>query len=316
MFESYDYTNGVNSIYKDSTEYNPDDFRSSTKDLKYAFITSFVANENLYQITQLKDKTAITKIKNNSVEIVRTFDEKFNLFSWYNQFRNTKNNKKFVKFKNGYNSFGFFEVENDKIDITKVNYKYDTIQYIKSDEIINLISNLSNEERISKNEILEFEKITKGIDIQKYRNSLKHNGYYPRKFEKVDIETIDYVKSENEFLTQDIEYLFTKNDYHLKSIFIDYDRTKFFNSEGKYFFPIRSENKKENDNKFKEKHAEIRNYLMNHGKKIDVKIKKDQSTYEAWIINGWRFNLYTISKENINGLTLFICRQNDFNEDE
>lgn len=315
MFESYDYNNGVNSIYKDSTEYNSDDFRSSTKDLKYAFITSFVANENLYQITQLKDKTAITKIKNNSVEIVRTFDEKFNLFSWYNQFRNNKNDQKFIKFKNGYNSFGFFEVENDKIDITKVNYKYDTIQYIKSDEISQLLSNLSTKNIISKNEILAFEKITKGIDIQKYRNNLKHNGYYPRKFEKVDIETIDYVKSEDEFLTQDIEYLFTKNDNHLKSIFIDYDRTKFFNSEGKFFSPIRSENKKENDNKFKEKYAEIRNYLMNHGKKIDVKIKKDKSTYEAWIINGWRFNLYDISEKNIDGFRFFICRQEDFIED-
>lgn len=316
MFESYDYTKGIHSIYKDSIQYNPDNFRSSIEDLKYAFITSFVANENLYQITQLKDKTAITEIKNNTVEIVHTFDEKFKLFSWYNQFRNNKNNQKFIKFKNEYNSFGFFEVENNNIDITKVNYKYDTIQYIKSDEILQLLSDLSTKKIISKNEILAFENATIGIDIQKYRNNINHNGYYPRKFEKIDIETLDFVKSENEFLTQDIEYLFTKNDYHLKSIFIDYDRTKFFNSEGKNFFPIRSENTKENDHKFKEKYAEIRNYLINHGKKTNVKIKKDKATYEGWIMNGWRFNLYTISKENINGITLFICRQDDFNEIE
>lgn len=316
IFDSYDYTKGINYIYKDSIQYDPEDFRGSAKDLKYAFITSFVANDSLYQITQLKNKTAITKIKDKNIEVVHTFDEKFNLFSWYNQFRNTKNNQKFIKFRNGYNSFGFFEVEDDKINITKVNYKYDTIQYIKSDEILQLLTNLSRKNIISKSEIMSFEDITKGIDIQKYRDNINHNGYYPRKFEKVDIETIDYVKSENEFLTQDVEYLFTKNDNHLKSIFIDYDRTKFFNSEEKKFFPIRSENTKESDNKFKEKYAEIRNYLMNYGKKIEVKIKKDKSTHDAWIINGWRFNLYRLSKENINGITLFICKQDDFNENE
>ncbi|WP_177225334.1 hypothetical protein [Chryseobacterium formosense] len=315
-FDSYDYFKGINSIYKDSIQYDPDDFRNTDKDLKYAFITSFVANNNLYQITQLKDKTAITEVKKNNIKIVHQFDEKYNLFYWYNQFRSNKNDQKFIKFRNGYNSFGFFEVENNKIDITKVNYKYDTIQYIKSDEILQLIANLSKKNKITKDKILDFEKITKGIDIQKYRNSINHNGYYPRKFAKIDIETIAFVKSENEYVTQDIEYLITKNNNEVKSIFIYYDRTKFFNSEGKSFFPISSENITENDNKFKEKYDKIRNYLINNGKKIDVKIKKDKATYEAWILNGWRFNLYGISKENINGSTIFICRQDDFNEDE
>jgi hypothetical protein len=314
MFDSYDYFKGINSVYKDSIQYNPEDFRNTDKDLKYVFITSFVANNNLYQITQLKDKTAITEIKKNNVKIVHQFDEKYNLFYWYNQFRNNKNDQKFIKFRNGYNSFGFFEVEKNKIDITKVNYKYDTIQYIKSDEILQLITNLSKKNKITKDEILDFEKITKGIDIQKYRNNISHNGYYPRKFEKIEIETLDFVKSENEYITQDIEYLFTNNK-ELKSIFIDYDRTKFFNSVGKNFFPIRSGNTKESDNKFKEKYTEIRDYLQNNGKKIPVKIEKDKSTYEAWIINGWRFNLYDISEKNIYGFRFFICRQEDFIED-
>lgn len=316
MFDSYNYFKGINSVYKDSIQHNPDDIRNTDKDLKYAFITSFVANNNLYQITQLKDKTAITEVKKNNIKIVHQFDEKYNLFYWYDQFRNNKNNQKFIKFRNGYNSFGFFEVENNKIDITKVNYKYDTIQYIKSDEILQLITNLSKNNKITKDEILDFEKNTKGIDIQKYRNSISHNGYYPRKFEKIKIETLDFVKSENEYITQDIEYLFTNNDKELKSIFIDYGKTKFFNSLGKNFFPIRSENTKDSDNKFNEKYSKIRDFLQNNGKKIPVKIEKDKSEYQAWIINGWRFNLYDISEKNISGFRFFICRQEDFNENE
>jgi len=316
MFDSYNYDKGVLNIFKDSVEYNPYDFRKSIDSLNYAFLTSFVTNNQLYQITQLKNNSAITKILENKVEISHQFDEKFNFFSWYNQFRNTKNNQKFLKFKNGYNSFGFFEVEDQKIEITKVKFEYDSLQYIKSDNIVNLISKLIEKKQILKKEVIEFEQSTMGTDIQQYRTNINHNGYYPTKYAKIDIETMDFVKSENEFLTQDIEYLFSKNDEELKAIYCDYDKTKYFNSSRKNFFPIRSENTDESDKIFKEKHSEIRNLLEKKGKQIYVKPRPNKGTYESWIANGWRFNLYTIKAKDIYGVTLFICKEGDFNENE
>ncbi|MCD9617239.1 ribosome maturation protein SBDS [Chryseobacterium gleum] len=315
MFDSYDYNKGVNSVYKDSVQYDPYS-RKSIEQLNYAFMTSFVADDQLYQITQLKDNTAISRIHQNKVEIVHNFKEKYSFFSWYNQFRNTRNDYKFLRFNNGYNAFGFFETDHHNIDITKVSYQYDTLQYINSDSIIRLISDISNKNNISKKEIIEFEKTTLGLDIQNNRTTINHNGYYPRKFEKVEVETIDFIKSENEYITQDIEYLFTKNDQELKALFIDWNRTKFFNSVGKNYFPIRNENQTQVDRIFKEKYVKIREYLNKTGKPIVVKIKPDKSGYDAWIINEWRFNLYKIPQKNINGITLFISRQEDFNENE
>ncbi|WP_234110389.1 hypothetical protein [Chryseobacterium sp. R2A-55] len=316
MFESYNYDKGISRIFKDSVEYNPYDFQRSIDSLNYAFLASYVTNGDLYQITQLKNNTAITKIIKNKVEILYQFDEKFNFFSWYNEYRGTNNNQKFFKFKNGYNSFGFFEVEDQKIDITKVKFEYDSLQYIKSDNIVNLISRLTHKKQISKKEIIEFEQSTKGTDIQQYRTNTNHNGYYPRKFAKINIETMDFVKSENEFLTQDIEYLFTENDKELKAIYCNYDKTKYFNSTGKNFFPIQSENSDKSDKIFKEKHSEIRNLLERVGNKVHVKPRPNKGTYESWIVNGWRFNLYTIKEKDINGVTLFICKEEDINENE
>lgn len=315
MFDSYDYLKGVNSLYKDSIQYDPYT-RNSIDKLNNAFITSFVTNDQLYQVTQLKSNTSISRIHQNKVEIIHNFKEKYNFFSWHNQFRNTDNNYKFLRFNNGYNSFGFFETNHNTIDITKVNYRYDTLQYVKSDNIIQLISNISNKSIVSKKQIIEFEKATQGLDIQQYRNNINHNGYYPRKFKNTDIETIDFVKSENEYITQDIEYLFTKKDQELQAIFVDWDRTKFFNSMGKNYFPIRNENNSENDKKFQEKYLNIRENLNKLGKAIDSKIKPNKSEYEAWIVNGWRFNLYKISQKDINGMRLFVCKQEDFNENE
>lgn len=37
-------------------------------------------NDRLFQITQLKDKTAITRINNSDVEVINKFDEKYNFF--------------------------------------------------------------------------------------------------------------------------------------------------------------------------------------------------------------------------------------------
>lgn len=315
MFDSYDYRKGVTSVYKDSAQYDPYN-RKSIDQLNYIFMTSFVNDDQLYQITQLKGSTTISRIHQNKVEIVHKFKEKYNFFSWYNQFRNTRNDYKFLRFDNGYNAFGFFETDHHNIDITKVNYRYDTLQYIKYDSITRLITDISNRNMVSKKEIIDFEKATLGSDIQNYRTSINHNGYYPRKFEKTDIETIDFVKSENEYITQDIEYLFTKKDQELNAIFIDWGRTKFFNSTGKNYFPITNENTSENDKKFKEKYLKIKEHLNKLGKKIPVKVKPGKSGYEAWIINGWRFNLYGISEKDINGFRFFICRQEDFNENE
>jgi hypothetical protein len=314
IFDSSDYDKGIQFIYKDSIKNDFD--RKSLENLNYVFLSSFVSNNRLYQITQLKDKTAITKINNNKVDIVHKLDEKYDIFSWHNEYRNTKNNYRFLKFNNGYNSFGFLEVNDNNIEITKVKYKYDTIQYIKSDNILRLISSLNDKKNLSKNEISEFEKTSNGLDIQQYRNSINHNGYYPKKYEKIDIETINFIKSENEYITQDIEYLFTRKYEQLKSIFIDWDRTKFFNQVGKNYFPIRNEDYTEIDKHFKQKYHEIIEELMKTGKHIDVKIKPNKGKYESWILNGWRFNLYGIPEKNINGITLFICKQEDFNEDQ
>jgi len=314
IFSSYDYNKGVRFIYKDSTQEDSYNFTKTLDNLNYVFISSFVANKHLYQITQLKDKTAITEVNNNNVDIAHKFNEKYNFFYWHNQYRNTKNNYKFLRFTNGYNSNGFLEINDDNIDITKVNYKYDSIQYIKSDSIINLIS-LLYKNNISRKEVTKFEKTSKGSDIRQYRNNINHNGYYPKKFNMIDIETMSFVKSNNEFITQDIEYLFTKKE-QLKAIYINWDKTKFFNPAGKNYFPVRNENYIESDKKFKQKYTEIHDKLNKIGEQINVKTRPNKGIYESWILNEWRFNLYTISDKNINGITLFICKKEDFNENE
>ena len=316
IFTSYNHDKGVNLLYKDSVEYNADNPQTSTKNLNYAFITSFVTINKLFLITQLKDVTAITNINKKKVDVIHEFEDKYAFYSWHNQFRNTKNSERFLKFKNGYNSFGFFEVKDAKIDITKVKFDYDTLQYIKSDNIVNLISNIASKNQFSKKEIVEFENSTKGTDLQKYRNSINHNYYYPRKFKNIEIQTINFVKSENEILTQNIDYLFTRNDDQLKAVYIDYTKTLYSNTVGKNYFPIRNENVELSDVKFKEKYAEIRETLNKIGKQIVVQPRANKGTFESWIINGWRVNLYKIKPKDIYGVTLLICKEEDFNETE
>lgn len=236
MFTSYDYDKGINLIFKDTVEYNSYDPATPIVNLNYAFLTSFVMNHKLFQITQLKDKTAITRINNGNVEVINKFDERYNFFSWRNQFRNTKNSKKFLKFRNGYNSFGFFEVEKEDVIITKIQFEYDTLQYVKSDNIVSLISNLAQRNEVSKNDIVGFEKSTKGTDLLKYRSNINHNYYYPRKYKDANVQTINFLKSENEILTQNIDYLFTKKDEQLKAIYIGYKETLYYNTVKRSIF--------------------------------------------------------------------------------
>lgn len=315
MFNSYDFFKGTKCIFKDTVEYNEYEPKS-IENLNFIFLTSFVTNNYLYQITQLKDKTAITEINNDKLEITFPLKKKYDFFSWHNQYRNNKNNYKFLKFKNGYNSFGFFEVEDKKIDITKVHFEYDTLQYVKSDNIVNLISNLSSKRTITKKDILEFEKSTSGTDLQKYRNNINHNGYFPQKFKNIEVQTINFLKSENEILTQNIDYLYTKNDEEIKAIYVDYDKTNYFNTVGKNYLPIRNNNTDLSDEKFKNKYAEIREQLNKSSQQIKVKPRPNKGTFESWIINGWRFNLYKIKTKDIYGVTLLICKEEDFNEND
>ncbi|OCK52184.1 hypothetical protein BA768_13745 [Chryseobacterium sp. CBo1] len=316
MFTSYDNDKGINLIFKDTVVYDSYDPGTPVGSLNYAFVTSFVTNDKLFQITQLKDKTAITRINNGNVEVVYKFDEKYNFFSWRNQFRNTENSNKFLKFRNGYNSFGFFEAEREDVNITKVQFEYDTLQYVKSDNIVSLISILAQRNEVSKNDIVGFEKSTKGTDLLKYKSNINHNYYYPRKYKDVNVQTINFLKSENEILTQNIDYLFTKKDEQLRAIYIDYDQTLYNNTVGKNYFPIRNNNVDLSDEKFKEKHKEIREKLNEIGQQIVVKPRENKGTYESWIINGWRFNLYKIKPKDIYGVTLLICREEDFNEND
>lgn len=102
------------------------------------------------------------------------------------------------------------EVDGEEIHIKKIKFEYDTLQYVKSDNIENLFSDLAHKNKISKKQIEAFEQSTKGTDLQKYRCSINHNYYYPRKYKDIDVETINFLKSENEILTQKIDYLFTK----------------------------------------------------------------------------------------------------------
>ncbi|SMP23940.1 hypothetical protein [Chryseobacterium profundimaris] len=315
IFDSYDYFKGVSFIYKDSISDDPYHSEKAYANLKYRFLSSFPADHQLYHITQLKDKTAITKINKDQVDIVYKFNEKYDIFKWYNQYRTSKSNYRFLRFKNGYNSDGFIEVDNKNIDITKVHYIYDTLQYVKSDSITKLISNLYERKKILKKDVTTFEESTKGTDILFYRNNINHNGYYPAKYKNININTINYIKRENEFLTQNIEYLFTTDD-QLKAIFIEWDKTKFFNNSEKKYFPIKNENSIESDKYFKKKYKEIRQALIEKGEKADVKIPSDKLDFESWILNGWQFNLYKVSNKNINGITLYICKQEDFNGNE
>jgi hypothetical protein len=270
--KQYEYSNslvGSKEIYKDST-YNSFFFKETDRVLN----TSFVVNNKLFQLYTDSISTFIGKIKDGSLIAVQNLNKKFSFFNWNYSFRgnNLENDSRFLKFKDDENTFGFIELQGNKIDIKYLKHNADSLQYLGSDnfeKVLTLIKNNLGNLKIEQVEKTENE--IGGINMKTDRSNTSHNGYYPKEFSSQQIKTKEFIKVESKLIAQKTEYLYTPSDHKIKSIFIEWSPTQSYNEpEISDFF---LNDKEESNTAFSIKQNEIIN-IISKALNLEPKINK------------------------------------------
>jgi hypothetical protein len=227
---SYDVTTsllGSYTIYEDTT-YSPWGFEEPEEYI----ITSFVANNNLFHLYSDSNQTYLGKIYNNNLIPIQGLNKKYKTYNWHYSYRgkNIDKSDRFVKFHENNNTYGFIEISNFNVDIHYLIHNQDSLNYIGNDGFSKLLDMILNHpENISIKQVDSLEKNINGIDMKDYRNSISHNGYYPKTYSTQDVKTKRFIKVENQYLAQETEYLKTTQDNLVKSIFIEWTPTEPYN---------------------------------------------------------------------------------------
>jgi hypothetical protein len=215
---------GSYTIYEDTT-YSPWSF----EERKEYIITSFVSNNQLYQLYNNSIQTYIGKIENYRLIPIQDLGKKYHTYNWHYSYRgkNLDNSGRFIKFRENNNTYGFIEINNNTIDIIYLIHNQDSLRYIDNDGFSSLLKMLLERPDNFSMEIADsLEEAIKGVDMKDNRTSISHNGYYSKTYSTQDVETKRFIKVENKYLAQETEYLKTIQDNLVKSIFIEWTQTK------------------------------------------------------------------------------------------
>lgn len=112
---------GTDAIYKDTT-YSQWDF----KEPKLYIATSFIADNKLFYLCTDNVKTFIAKLENKKMIPILNFEKKYSIFDWHYSYRCKiqKDGFQLLKFDaKTNNTYGFIEIENNKIDIRYLKLK-------------------------------------------------------------------------------------------------------------------------------------------------------------------------------------------------
>jgi hypothetical protein len=223
---------GAKVVYIDTT-YNPWGFKKP----KQTIITSFVSNNQLFQLYSDSNSTFIGKIENEKIFPVQSIGKKYSTYNWFYSYRgqNLDNNCRFLLFVKDNNTFGFIEIHNDKIDIHYIQHNLDSLKYLGTDGFENLLELTEvNDKTLSLEQIRSLEQEIGGIDMKTDRTGISHNGYYPKVYGLMNVKTKEFIKVENKYIAQKTEYLYTGSDHKIKSIFIEWSSTEQYNENGSF----------------------------------------------------------------------------------
>lgn len=289
-------TLGSKKIYQD-TIYSPWSF----KEPKQRIMTSFVYNNQLFQLFNDVDSTYIGKIENQVLIPIQNIGKKYSTFNWYYSYRgnNLDNNKRVLKFKEDNNTFGTIEINNNKIDIHFMKHNIDSLNYLGDDGFDKFLDySVKNIDDLSLDKTDSIERVLQGTDMKIVRKYNFPRGYIPDKIILDIKESKKYIKVEDEIISLTSEYYYTLPNNFVKSIFLEWTNTKPYKDSNSSL--LSSTERRVVVERFKEKLKEIIRIVTNQTN-IKPIIKNKENNYVEWI---WESN---------NGTTIHLYGSNTFN---
>lgn len=281
---------GSKAIYKDTT-FSPRSF----KEPKQTISTSFVTNNQLYQLYSDSSSTFIGKIENEKLIPVQNIGEKYATFDWHYSYRgnNRYNDSRFLKFREDNNTFGFIEIENSNIAIHYLKHNLDSLNYLGSDGFERLLELLKvNPSTFSLKQAVNIEMQLGGIDMRTDRVGISHNGYYPEVYNSLNNKTKEFIKVVDKIIAQETEYLYSASSTNVKSIFFEWLLTEPYKQTNT--LEIFRKDKPEIQERFRNKQNEIIKIITEQLGFGPKRKKRGNDYFEfSWILkNGIEIILY------------------------
>jgi hypothetical protein len=255
---------GSKVIYADST-YDPWSFEEP----KRWVITSFVFDNQLFQLCVDSNTTYVARIENKELVPIQNIGKKYSTFNWHYSYRgeNLANNQRFLKIREDNNTFGFIEINDNKIDIHYLIHNLDSLKYLGSDGFEKLLGFVSkNIDDLTMMKVDSLEIKLNGTDLRTDKKGNFHNSYYPNKSNYLIAGTKEYAKVEDEIIAQTTEYFFIAQNSRVKAIFLEWSETNPY-KEGNPFKTSFFKDPKF-ANRFKQKFEEIKRIVTQQLGKI------------------------------------------------
>lgn len=253
-------------------------------------LTSFVSNNELYSVFSDSNFTYIGKVINKRFVPMLNLGERYLNDSYDCMYRgsNFANNKRILPLIKDARTDAVLEIEDSLVFLHYIQYiEKDTPKYIGNDSFAPLINLLSNEKTsITILNIVDYEKNTNGMDLNKDIIGIGSIGYFPTIYNNENFKTKKFLKTENRYVTQHLFYLYENGNKNLKSIYINWTKTKKYKEKINYI--TRTKKDSQIDFVFKRKQEEIINILTSKLGINPVKRKK----HLIWKSNIMKFTLY------------------------
>ncbi len=290
FYEGSPSLSGSKTIFEDTT-YSPWGFEQCN----LCIITSFVTDNQLFQLYEDSSSSYIGKIKNHRLVPILDIGRKYQTFNWHYSYRgeNLENNNRFIKFQQDNNTFGFLEIKDTQIDVKYLIHNQDSLRYLGSDGFKELFNRIQlSSDKLSIENIDSLEYCINGKDLQDYITVTAHNGFHSDVYATMKVEAKRYIKVEDKYVSLLTEYLYTTQDNLVKSIFFEWTPTEHYSQTGSFVtFPDENSEIRE---RFQHKFKEIADLISQQTNQQPQ--KEDRGNDRIWLTwslkNGIKIKLY------------------------
>ncbi|MFA7301953.1 MAG: hypothetical protein WC069_06605 [Candidatus Shapirobacteria bacterium] len=252
---------------------------------KRFIITSFVSDNQFYQLYSDSNSTYIGKIENHNLIPIQNLVKKYQTFDWHYSYRgnNLKNESRFIKFREDNNTFGFLEINSFNLNINYLIHNQDSLKYVGSDGFEDLFTFFVNTDKISIFQADSIEYKNGGIDMRDDGTVISYSGYHLEKYKEEEIKYKRYVKVIDDYIAETTEYLYSNENKIVPSIIIEWTLTEHYNQT--YNISLSFDENPETVKRFINKFKQIEELITDHYMTKPLK----ESTYDENFKLTWTF---------------------------
>lgn len=193
--------------------------------------SSWILENQLFQLYSTDTTTEIGKVSNFEIVSILKLPEKLNIQKNSHAYRGNSNynDRIFYHYKKNENRYGFIDIRKEKVNLINLIHNQDSLTHFNYSVFDSYWDIFNQLDKVVAEEIRLFELESGGVKLDEDRTG-RLNGLHPKEIVTKKSKFESYIKVENQYISQIVQYHLDKDD-NVKSIFFEWSETNPYKTQ-------------------------------------------------------------------------------------